>query len=446
MTARAWFRVHSFTGVVSGLLLFVVCWSGTFAVVAHEIDWLVTPEARVERGAGFVGWDALREAAQTALPDGQILWIEAPKHPWAAAQAVVDTPAQPSLRVYVDPYDGDVQGVGSYLTVQRFFRSLHMELFDVGGFGDYLVLLTVFPLIASAWSALAFWRRWRRGFLVAPRGRGRAWWSGLHRLVGLWSLAFVAVIAVTSVWYLFETLRIDVGDGRSSWSEADPHHGTAPEAADAEGFAVPPFALLVEHAAGLRPDLDVRTVLIDPGRLTFEGQAGHWLVRDRANQIQIDRVTGAVLHDQRASDLPAYWRWSDTADPLHFGDFGGLVSKLVWFAFGLALSGLILTGAWLHACRLAPAGGRRTRWAWRSETAALAATLLLFAAAVPAGLAEARDYYGPVAPNGGRLPALPFGVRAAIFGWIALTVAILAAWLAVALSRPGAGEVLIDAT
>ena len=53
----------------------------------------------------------------------------------------------------------------------------------------------------------------------------------------------------------------------------------------------------------------------------------------------------------RAEDLDMLERWSHTADPLHFGNFGGLTSKLIWFVFGISLSALIPTGAYLWVRR-----------------------------------------------------------------------------------------------
>ena len=40
------------------------------------------------------------------------------------------------------------------------------------------------------------------------------------------------------------------------------------------------------------------------------------------------------------------------ADPLHFGYFGGLATKLVWFVFGVGLSGLSISGVLLTWRRL----------------------------------------------------------------------------------------------
>jgi len=81
--------------------------------------------------------------------------------------------------------------------------------------------------------------------------------------------------------------------------------------------------------------------------LDIVGDAGTLLVRERANRVYVDPARGEVLAVQRGTELPLMYRWVHTADPLHFGTFGGLATQLVWFVFGLLTSAMAFSGAWL---------------------------------------------------------------------------------------------------
>ena len=81
------FAVHGWLGLSLGLPLFVICLSGTLAVVSHEIDWLLTPAVRAPAHRGAVNWAAVAENALLRHPDGRLTLLTAPVGRGFAAQA-----------------------------------------------------------------------------------------------------------------------------------------------------------------------------------------------------------------------------------------------------------------------------------------------------------------------------------------------------------------------
>ena len=72
------------------------------------------------------------------------------------------------------------------------------------------------------------------------------------------------------------------------------------------------------------------------------------------------------------------------ADPLHFGTFGGLATKAIWFVFGAILTGMAVTGVLIYSQRLAKAarGDLRKRdaaWSGMGPWAYVAVALVLLA-------------------------------------------------------------------
>lgn len=96
--------------------------------------------------------------------------------------------------------------------------------------------------------------------------------------------------------------------------------------------------------------------------LVFQGYSdATWLVRPRASYVAFDPATQALLGQHRSADATLHQRISEMADPLHFGYFGGLWTKFIWFGFGATMSALSITGIIIYGKRLLGSGGLRKR-------------------------------------------------------------------------------------
>ena len=364
--ARLWFDIHSWVGLKLSILMSFILVTGTLAVLSAEMDWATHASMRVEPRpeSERASWGALYAAAQAAYPDWRIGLLTEPVDPWFAAQAYGHTPQGRTRLIDIDPYSAEVRGDRHWLTFQRFFRNAHRHLMLPTRIGVPLVSSLAILLVVSMVTGLVVYKKPWRGFFTRPRFRNLRIASGdLHRLCGVWSLWFIPVIALTSLFYLAESL---------GWRA--PPFGTVAAARDVPGsLSAAGIDRLADRARRELPGLDI-AVMLPPRRagepLIFQGYTdGTWLVRPRASYVAFDPADGSVLGSHRSRDAGLHQRISEMADPLHFGYFGGLPTKLVWFAFGGVLSALSITGIMVYGTRIA---GRHARHAAVRDAAGVA--------------------------------------------------------------------------
>jgi uncharacterized iron-regulated membrane protein len=228
--------------------------------------------------------------------------------------------------------------------------------------------------------------------------------------MGLWSLWFVVLMAVTGLWYLIEFPGLGF-----DYPEIEPARQSSNQrflSTDA----------LVSHAQQLAPTLRI-TQMYAPGGYygavaVFHGEGQTVLVRDSANVVIIDATTAAPVLIRSGAALGWPARWVDTADPLHFGNFAGLAVKAIWFGFGVILAALCLTGAYLHLQRQRRHAIDPPRR--RAIIAAYVTTCLVLLATVIGAIKEISGYGAPQPP---------MSVHAFIAAWTVTTILILFVWM-----------------
>lgn len=347
--SRLWFDIHSWLGLKLSIFMSFVLITGTMAVLSNELDWLSHSSMRVasQPAAELASWGEIYASLKRTYPHWKISYIREPVDAWFTALAYGKTPNGETRLIDVNPYTAEVKGDRHWMSFQRFFRNTHRHLMLPTRIGVPIVSALAFLLIASMITGLVVYKKFWRGFFKAPRRRNLRIFNGdLHRLLGLWSFWFLPLIAVTSVFYFAESL---------GWRA--PPFGKSANAtqnqSELTGELVDQYAGRAQQAL---PGLRIALVLPPTGpgdSLIFQGFTDDtWLVRPRASYVAMDPSDGRVLGTHRSKNANLHQRISETVDPLHFGYFGGITTKLIWFVFGAILSTLAVTGVIIYAKRL----------------------------------------------------------------------------------------------
>lgn len=349
---RLFYKIHTWIGIKLSILFFIVCFSGTLATLSHEMDWLFIPEMRVQPQAELAPRKPIIDALKRQYPDVRIENWRKLKEPYLCDIIRIKDKNQHKTYVFVNPYTGKIQG-STALTFHRYFRNLHYYLYLPFQIGHYTVLLFAFLLFFSLVTALYFYKNWWRKLFILRVDKGPIFFfRSLHRLVGLWSIPFTILFSVTGMWYFAE--RANIGNLSKVVNPDAPRLSITPPNLDKTtnmSLSID-YDKVVANAKKIMPSLQEQTISIKPAKtpkhtVFVRGKSDVSLVRQRANRIYINPHTYDVVKIQHANDISAIMWLNDIADPLHFGYWGGLTTKIIWFILGLGICYLIGSGIWL---------------------------------------------------------------------------------------------------
>lgn len=338
--------LHLWMGLPLWVLLFFICATGTLAVVSYEITWLFNPASRAS-GPVMLEPEALVASIEEAHPHVHVHGLGVVE-PYLNVMAYISTPEAQWGTVWVDASTGAVSEPARH-TFRSVLRALHGWLLMPVAVGWYVVCLLAVPLLISLVTGVMMYRRFWQAF-TQPRlitGKGsRALWGSLHRIGGMWSLWFGLLISISSIWFLVMMILWQL---RFPFEPPKPPlmltRADLPVLATGEAAERPDLNQAMGAAHGQLAGLSwisLPSSAFEPVRIG--GSSRTLLLQDT---VSVNPYTGEVMEVRLGGDQSGLMVLASVMRALHVGNFGGLWIKLIWFAFGCILSGLIASGMWI---------------------------------------------------------------------------------------------------
>lgn len=354
----ALYDLHSWAGLIFGLLIFIICASGALAVFSPELDHWANPSLRTDPTLPqrLDADAALARLAPLApiRPDRPTTLALPGAHP-GLYSLPTPNPAERLNRTYLDAH-------GGMLTAPReahmywYLRHLHVRLMNhwygrvfIGLIGMTMLISVITGILIHQHPVRGLFRmRWR------PGSGMRAFMADLHKWLGVWGMLFHLMIAITGTWLgldyqlLTPPVALAKYDGDAGQARIALNRQTPPPSAE----TAPMVALqpLVDRAQADYPGLLPTYIYLENwGRtnatVTVTGNLPYSLVMERGIQMRFSGRDGSLIAKQD-SRTQGFWPQVISAiAPLHYGYFGGTWIKLLYLGLGMMPALLALSGS-----------------------------------------------------------------------------------------------------
>ncbi|MFY0253743.1 PepSY-associated TM helix domain-containing protein [Chitinophaga sp. 30R24] len=331
------YALHRIVGLVVGCMLLLMSLTGSMLVFSDEIDhlqyahaWHVTPQASPKP------LQELLQQAQQSLPGKPyVYFMQLPQAADESALLRADYSADNKMYLLVNPYSGQIlQKFSNKSNFSSLLLYLHFTLLS-GKTGAIIVLITAIGLFLTVLTGLFIYRKaivkvltFRMKLEWQHPGKR---WRNLHRLLGVWALLFNLVISFTG--FMLELKVLDSRKKANTGYTAIPFNADYDALVAKARTVIPGFKPI-----GLRPPRKAG----DPLRIVGKGhESAFW--GKYSSSVFFD-TSGKVTKKVDFSNASFGDRFNACISPLHYGNYGGILLKIVYSFLALTPGILSVSG------------------------------------------------------------------------------------------------------
>ncbi|MEL7833756.1 PepSY-associated TM helix domain-containing protein [Fodinibius sp. Rm-B-1B1-1] len=336
--------IHKWLGLIAGLFILVMAFSGSLLVFDDEIEhYLQRDVIYLDNSQDSVNIDAAYHAVQEKYPNWGVRISHIPDTPNRAIEAQVRRPDLGRRILYIHPTEATIlRDLHGNETFSYWLLNLHYKL-HAGFWGEVLLFFAGLCFIGSLITGFWFYRKsiWRvLTFKIRPRFRNlHSGSSELHRCVGVWVLLMNLLMALTGI--LLSLIVVGTNVYQLAKGEQKP-------IPDPPSVTVSLDNLIDKSTtdlAGFTPTYIEMPPTAKESITIFGGMDTDWPIHyEFSNHIEYNPQTGEET--ERFLIREKHWSYHilSVAYPLHFGNWGGVLTKLIYCVAGLAPPILSITG------------------------------------------------------------------------------------------------------
>ena len=357
-------NIHLWLGIGAGLILFVVCLTGTIYTFSSEIQEALNPEQYeivIQPNAERLAAETIAQRVEQALPEGKVTALRIPADEARSYEVSVKKEGERRGTTYlIDPYTAEIKGTtkeaGSefFTTVFRLHRWLLLDT-EVGRpIVGVATLIFVFIILTG----LVIWfpqrlKSWKQGLRIKFNGRWKRTNHDLHNALGFYSSFLLLIMALTGLQWSFEWYRTGLynvlGVERNR-----PDEEFSIKAEDSESTLLVADFLRIANEQ-LPYEGDYRISFPDEPQkpiVVTKYQTG-FFAPSAGDIVKLNPYTAEVLKLEVFSEKPWNERVARSIKALHMGTFYGTFSKIIYFITCLIATSLPITGTiiWINKLR-----------------------------------------------------------------------------------------------